>query len=208
MLRVIDSLELINSRVLCKDKNGKLDEAIHIQGTLDGACSIYSLLMDLLILRVINHSDIRIYNTSKDYGIKKFLKILREKNGMHIEGRYYQWIQKQINTYIPDRVSCFRKKNFDIEIVSQYINNNIPVMLSILNKKIAHSILCIGYESNEQNDITKLLCLDPSSVRSEICYWNSYIDLLPNVKTKIYRFYYSTMNEYVSLDAMLIIEKK
>ena len=69
MKKMVDNLRFNDkSQLVCKGKNGKECPVFKKQGSLDGACATYSVIMNLLILGVISDVDTRIYAEHKNKG--------------------------------------------------------------------------------------------------------------------------------------------
>lgn len=214
MIKVVSNLELFGNRLICRDIHGKENEVTHLQGTLDGACAIYSLMMNLLILRCIGHKDTRIYVEHKDRATKNLFKILTENEGMHRNGRSFNWLQRRIRDYFGTIVSCDRKETIDETAIEQIVNvidDDLPVIISVVGRNWAHAMLAVGYESDEHDEnepIKKIFCLDPSGDNPKYSFWNAVIDVTPNTKATKYKYQYSNAFSTlaVSLDDILIID--
>ena len=74
-------------------------------------------------------------------------------------------------------------------------------------KEGAHALLAIGIEVDSDENIAKILCLDPGNPSPKYSSWNCFIDVSKETKTD-YPFY--CVSEYshykVRLDDMLIID--
>ena len=53
MRKVLSQLKMQDGELVCKDRSGKFRPLYKKQGSLDGACATYSVIMDLLILGTI-----------------------------------------------------------------------------------------------------------------------------------------------------------
>lgn len=213
MIKIVDNLELKGNELICKDKKGICKPITFLQGRLDGACAIYSVVMDLLILRCINHKDTYIYAEHKSSETKNLFKILMERNGMHCDGRTFNWINLKVRESFSSIVDCTQKRTSNedsIKLISSYIDGNIPVVISVVGKNFAHAMLAIGYEFTDNGNPTKIFSLDPSGDLPKYSYWNSVIDLYPQQPGNIYKYNYANaFEEYkVYMDDILIINKK
>ena len=96
-----------------------------------------------------------------------------------------------------------------IELIEQFVDQNIPVIISTEFNGGAHALLAIGIERDEEDVITKIFCFDPGAPSPKVSSWNCFIDVSKEGKSQ-YPFYYVTeINTYkVTLDDMLIIEHK
>ena len=70
-----------------------------------------------------------------------------------------------------------------------------------------HALLAIGVEKDRNNDITKILCLDPGFPRPKCAIWNSYIEVTRSPKSdKPFKYVREDRDIKVCLDDMLIID--
>lgn len=213
MIKVVDNLELRGNELVCRDKKGICKPITFLQGHLDGACAIYSVMMNLLILRCINHKDTYLYTEHKNIETKNLFKILVESNGMHRDGRTFNWINLKVRESFSSIVDCTQKRTSNedsIRLISSCIDNNIPVIISVVSKNSAHAMLAVGYEFMNDDNLTKIFSLDPSGDLPKYSYWNSVIDLYPQQSGNIYKYNcINAFEEYrVYMDDILIINKK
>lgn len=208
MIHIIDTLFLNNGSLQCKDKDGKWGDIALIQGTIDGACAIYSMMMDLLLLKAIRHSDIQLYSTPSEASVRKLFSALLEQNGMHMNGETFTWMKKRLIESMGSSVTCIHKLKFDINLISDSLDDNKPVIISVGGKNWSHAMLSIGYEKHDEV-VTKLFCLDPSGDKPKYSYWNSYLDLDYETKNRKYKYSYTNDSSsiMVELDDYMLISK-
>ena len=213
-IQIIDSIRLNRKGLQTKDANGEWVNMHKQQGDLDGACSIYSLIMAMLCQGMIEEQDIQLYNPPDRRTPKgKFLYHFFYEQGFVQNGYNYTALAREINEQ-PFEIKAIHKRpktnNDRIELIGQFVNQNTPVIISTeFNGGGAHALLAIGIESDENDIITKILCLDPGAPSPIVSPWNCFIDVSKEGKS-LYPFYYVTeINTYkVTLDDMLIIEHK
>ena len=194
-IQIIDRIRLNRTGLQTKDADGRWVNVHKQQGDLDGACSIYSLVMAMLCQGMIEEQDIQLY-----------------EQGFIQNGYNYTALAREINEQ-PFEIRAIHKRprsNDDrIELIRQFVSQNTPVIISTEFNDGAHALLAIGIESDENDIITKIFCLDPGATSPKVSPWNCFIDVSKEGKSQ-YPFYYVTeINTYkVTLDDMLIIEHK
>ena len=211
-VNIISSLVLNNNGLQIKDRKVKLIDISLQQGSLDGACSIYSVFMNLLILRKISLNDIQVFEKPKDIDTRNLCKKLLEENGMHHDGQTFYRIQRILNDNFGTKIATHHPKAVQKEVIpliTEQLKKDLPVIISIVyDNGSAHALLCVGYENIDQK-VTKLFCLDPGSQKLKNSYWNTVIDLEPNTNRIKYPFHYistdSTAKEDIGLEDILII---
>lgn len=94
--------------------------------------------------------------------------------------------------------------------VRKSLDSNEPIMIAeVFKHGGAHAVLAIGYEENN-NEITKLFCLDPGSHIPSNAYWNTVIITNQNSNSKYSHISIDSDNRCsdVYVDETLIIQKK
>ncbi len=222
---IVDNLKILNSELVCKDISGRYKSVFKKQGSLDGACATYSVIMNLLILGVISEKDTWINASHKTKEAKKLFKVFCNDYGMHRNGQTYFKIKKMLIESVSSVVNVVHKLTTDknsVAIIKETIDSRIPIIISIgknknddfsigdnNNDNWGHAMLAIGYEENDRGLVSKILCLDPSGDyihgRKR---WNSEIQITP----RQYRL--STVwdgvkirNKIVTLEDVLVITK-
>ncbi len=197
--------------LVCKDKSGKFRPLFKKQGSMDGACATYSLIMNLLILQCIYESDTHIKVQHKNQNTKRLFRVFCEDYGMHRDGQSYYKMKKLIESSFSNVVSVEHKltKNMSaLSVIRECIDDDKPIIISIANASYAHAMLAIGYE-NDGEDIKRIMCLDPDGgyIHGQK-RWNATIDVL-----SANRFNYTSDFEGISrkdtvqLEDVLILSK-
>lgn len=217
MRKVVSNLKFNDkNQLVCRGKNGKFCPVFKKQGSLDGACATYSVIMNLLILGVISDADTKICVEHKNKDVKKLFKVFCNDYGMHRNGQTFYKIKKMLLESFGDiiNVKHTNVKSNSWDVIDNVINVLIegePVIISIYNSSLNHAMLAIGFEK-ENGEITKLLCLDPDGDyihgRKR---WNASIEIKKGRKNPF--VYISTLEgiklkSYVELDDILIISVK
>lgn len=213
-IKVIDSIFLESGKVKCKTTSGKRSQELHLrQGDLDGACSIYSLVMTLMILRVINRKEFDIYlDLDKRFSEGRLVKVITEDNGLYHGGRNYDAIEKLLKGHFRKKVKVDTQsevKNEEaIAVVEKNLAQNLPTIISIDYRGGAHSIIAIGLEYDAKDRIDKILCIDPWFDSNATSVWNSIIGVGTETKGKYPYSWESYDNKPVNLGETLTIHKR
>ena len=212
MRKVVSQLKMQDRELVCKDRSGKYRPVFKKQGSLDGACATYSVIMDLLILGAIYEADTHIYAEHKNRTTRKLFKVFCNDYGMHREGQTFFKITRMLNESFSNVIYPEHRLTKDwasVECIVESIQNDTPVIISVQNSSFAHAMLAIGYES-ENGVPNKILCLDPDGdYIHRKKRWNAEIVLCEGKKTTTYR----SSNEglpyecKVQLDDIIIITK-
>ena len=210
---MVDNLKIQNSELVCRDKTGHYNSVFKKQGSLDGVCATYSVIMNLLILGVIAEKDTQINAQHKTRETKKLFKVFCNDYGMHRNGQTYFKIKKMLNESFSTGVTTSHKLTSDrasVELIRETLDTRIPIIISIGDNSPdwGHAMLAIGYEENDGGEICKILCLDPGGdyIRGRK-RWNAEIKITP----KQYRLQTVwnglSTTKLVTLDDVLIITK-
>ena len=212
-IQIIDNIRLSRKGLQTKDSNNQWVNVHKQQGDLDGACSIYSLVMAMLCQKMITEEDIQILKSPDRRTPKgKFLYHFFYEQGLVHDGYNYTALAREINEQPFEIIATHKRPRSNdnrIELIEQFISQNIPVIISTDFNGGAHALLAIGIETNENDIITKIFCLDPGAPAPKVSQWNCFIDVSKEGDTH-YPFYYVTeIDSYkVTLNDMLIIELK
>lgn len=208
MRKVVSQLKMQDRELVCKDRSGKYRPVFKKQGSLDGACATYSVIMDLLILGAIYEADTRIYAEHKSRTTKKLFKVFCNDYGMHRQGQTFFKITKMLKESFADVITPDHRLTEgwgSVDCVVDCIKNDIPVIVSTED----HAMLAVGYETAEGVP-SKILCLDPSGDyihgRKR---WNTEIDLYEGKKTMSYRSVIEGLpfEDKVHLEDIIILTK-
>lgn len=212
-IQVVDNIKLNRKGLLARDNTNRWVLLHRQQGEMGGACAVYCLIMNLLILGYISEEDISIYNKTDRRTLRgKFINHFLENQGFIRSGYSYITLAKEVRIYCRDLHTTRKNpKELDnkIEMITNYIEDNSPIIISVAYEGGAHALLAVGIESDEKDIINKIFCLDPSEPSPKLAVWNCFIDVHKN-KDKDYPFWYVTeKNSYsVTLDDMILIKKK
>lgn len=188
-IQIVSNLKLHHQKgLLSKDSTGKWIDIHHQQGDLDGACAVYSVIMNLLILSMIEKEEICIYSSIDKRTRKgKLLSYLLEKQGLVRDGYCFRTLAKDIRDYanFTANQKLAKSREDAINIIQTSVANDSPIIISVFGEEWAHALLAIGIEYNENDVPTKILCLDPGAPSPICTYWNCIIDV--STKTLWYK---------------------
>lgn len=207
-IQIVSNLKLHHQKgLLSKDSTGKWIDIHHQQGDLDGACAVYSVIMNLLILSMIEKEEICIYSSIDKRTRKgKLLSYLLEKQGLVRDGYCFRTLAKDIRDYanFTANQKLAKSREDAINIIQTSVANDSPIIISVFGEEWAHALLAIGIEYNENDVPTKILCLDPGAPSPICTYWNCIID----VSTKTLWYKTEKSQTKVELGDMLVISQE
>lgn len=214
MITVIHGIYLRNQQVLVKDANKHLVPLHRRQGDLDGACAVYSTIMCMLLIGYLSEEDLLLYNLPDKRTAKgKILHELMENNGLVRNGFSYIKLKKELDDKCGSDIVVNRRnpKNQDdvVSNIADLIDNDIAPIISIEWNDGAHALLAVGYETEDNEIITNILCLDPDAESPKVCAWNCYIDVSKESGDLPYK-YVSTSNKgyKVKLGDYITLQRK
>lgn len=213
-IKVIKSIRLDSKGVRVKDANGSIVPLHKRQGDMDGACAVYSLAMAMLCIGVVTNEDLQIYNCADKRTRKgKLLSHFLEEQGLVRNGYSFVTMAKEIRAS-NFNINAIRKNPKEyadvINEIADFLDEDNPVIISTEFGNGAHALLAIGYETEDNDDkITKILCLDPSEEAPLYTYWNCIIDVSRTGGKLEYPFVYitSTQSYKVALGDILVLLK-
>ncbi len=217
MIHIINGLYLTENG--CSIKN-RCFCSVHLrQGDMDGACSIYSLMMYLLILKCVRRNQVDdLYNKIKKSPEVEslFHEFFYRQHGLFRDGLKFDKLKGMINRSFGKVVHAeyFAKRDHESEDslkvqIKKTLDNNTPVMLGIDFKKGGgHAVLAIGYECDEEG-LFNIFCLDPGYACNPTSYWNMVISL--DMYKGKYKHQCLTDNPYncpaIEISDLLVIER-
>lgn len=212
---IIDQLRVSHNGLETKDCNGNWTDFPQQQGTLGGACVVYSAIMALLSMGYISKEDIDTFHrpdrrTSKG----KLLSLLLDEQGFVREGYQLRKLKNDIEMYCHDLdITHIDAGDNLCADIGNFLDNDIPVIISLTtstNSSSAHAVLAIGSEYTLADKRTKLFCIDPGFSCTG-AYWNCLIDTSRKNSGKFpYWYLPSGHPEYANkmrINEILIIQK-
>lgn len=210
MIHIINKLQLSpQGLVACNTK-----QKVHLQqGSMDGACAVYSMMMCLIVIRSINYNDVVNLNddtikgnTSKGRLIHKFLY----HNGFVRKGYHIEELNNDLLNAFRKRVeTCYYSIDNDneiVKIIKETLDHDYPMVLGFDRKgNTGHAVTVIGYEDNPKG--VMLYLLDPGYPIQNGQYWNNVIQIETNSNKK-YNAYNFVEERLVQISDLLVIKRK
>jgi hypothetical protein len=215
MIKIIRGLDITALGVCVYNRKW---QPVHLQqGDMDGACAVYSIMMNLIALKVFTRNQVTNLNTSFKGNTSKgrLFKEFFVTQGLCRGGFYFSEIKEKLShSFAKEVMSSVRQYATSVSDQASYveelkiaIDDNLPLVTAITFRGGAHAILAIGYEEQE-GVIRKIFCLDPGYTISQTSLWNSVIT--PNERKGMYCHQYITDNDdkNVFVSETLKIERK
>lgn len=182
MIKIVKGLDITKDGVAVFNRKW---QPIHLrQGEMDGACAVYSLMMNLMILKVLTRIQITNLNTTFKGNTAKgrLYKEFFITEGLCRDGFYFTEIRDKLSHSFAKIIKSHPEKYSNaqseqgkfVENVKCCINQELPLMTAISFRGGTHAILAIGYEEIDGN-LTKIFCLDPDFAINNSSYWNAVI---------------------------------
>ena len=211
MIYIINKIQLSDKGLMVKGTK----QEVHLQqGTMDGACAVYSMMMCLIIARAIHRNEVVNLNDEKIKGNSSKGRLIRNflyKNGLvrkgyelnYLEDELLHSFQKVVHT---DYYSIEKDENDFIPNIIKALNNNNPVELGFnYSHKGGHAVVAIGYEENSNGIL--LYIIDPGYPMPFSQYWNNVIQIDTN-STRKYNALNFVEKEKIQIDEAIVIMKK
>ena len=176
-----DNLRLSRLGLQVKDSKSQWADLHCQQGRLDGACVVYSVVMALLSIGYISSDDIdvnEIPNPDRRTPKGRLLSRLLDENGLVRDGYYLRTMSRLLRESCSDlNIGYHRKGEYFLSIIKNSVESDIPVVICVKNNRMNHAITVVGFEYDNNDKVTKLLCLDPGFSITDTAYWNCVIDV-------------------------------
>lgn len=224
-IKIIDRVSLTKDSLFVKGTK----QEIHLQqGSLDGACAVYSMMMCLIMNKIIKRKDVADLDFSHDGRSSngRLVLLFLEHQGLIRNG--YDFISLKADLYNAFRkrvkVSCcvskfyaetngiipteeFEIKTTLIEDIINALDSNKPVEIGFTRKgnKNGHAVVAIGYQ--ESNNSVSFFCLDPGFDLPKGQFWNNILQVNTDSNAK-YNCLNNQEESVVTIDEILIIEPK
>lgn len=209
-MKVISNLRISEQGLEAKGKNGKWCPVLLSQGDMDGACSVYSLMMDLILIRTINRSDVTIRKKADGRMSKgRLLHEFLDNHGLVVNGFEFEELKSLLqSSFLKVVTSEYIDEDNILDRIKGSIDDDIPIIIGIyFNNKDGHALVAIGYDTNSDGGLSEIYCLDPGLPKTNIGYWNAVIKVNEYRNTQ-YKHLYLPINDRVSLSDALLITKR
>lgn len=196
-------------------------QSIHLrQGTMDGACGLYSLMMGLIIGGVVRFDEVcSLAAFSSKSKIKKLIDYFQNfgplvNKGINLD-EMYEVISEVTCEHYPGKIDFQgykRNKGVDlVDFIETEISNNHPILLLVTFEGGGHWVLVVGCEY-ERRGVNTVLCrfliLDPSGTTPIMCSWNGVINARKQKGKYPYCWWTEFGNVKVQLEYTLAIWSK
>ncbi len=180
------------------------------QGNKDSACSIYSLLSCLALIKQFEYDDNdRVLELDRRTCKFKLLHYLfHEKRGMNHfmnDGFYLKSLSGLVNKKMKTKVKAKPEENrtkFE-KFISDYIDKDYPVMIGFARKdESGHAVAVVGYEKSGE-EIKGLYCLDPAFPPVGNQCWNNFISVELSDNKKKFPDYNENEDKPVIVDSII-----
>ena len=170
-------------------RSGKLTKVFAQQGTLDGSCTIYSLMMMLVFHKKLDWEDLIDGERAKDCEFVDRIQheFLHSFNGLCSDGYKLHEISDRLNrcfggkmcesyTTEPGTPNTVNRRILQ-EMIRKYLDKRQPVMVGYSKPSgTGHALVVVAYRREARNRL-RLFCLDPSHGVPFMHPWNTVIDL-------------------------------
>ncbi len=211
-ITIISPVKLYKTGIKTTQADGCVKSIALQQGSLDGACAVYSTIITLMCLRQINYEDVisETGNIDKRNPKGKFLSKLLEQRGMNMLGWNLKTMAQEINNTSDFKVKATAVRKDFIDRIYSNVQKDLPSILGItFSSQTRHAIVCIGFEESDEfeDTPTKLFCIDPGYPMPNTSYWNCVI-MLPKQYDDDTDFFYVVENDLrkVKVDDAIIFD--
>ena len=166
-----------NGAVSCQD--GKWKQVHLQQGSVDGACGAYSIMMTLLVLGQLDYDQLTTLARADGRSrAGKLISSLEQYPGLFRQGmdvtELSQLLQnnfRQVLSFAP----ITQPGGDPWKFTADHVRKGSPVILSMQGTGCGHWMVVIGVELDDKNRVTRLLALDSSVDAPNVCPWNAFI---------------------------------
>lgn len=208
MIKIIDTLRLNENGLVVKGTN----QLVHLQqGSMDGACAVYSLMMCLIICKAIKRTDVTSLATKHDKRTSKgrLVNNFLNTKGMVLNGYYIDQLKEELNHVFLKEIQAeyhnLEERESIIKYITDALDNNNAVEIGFVRSSGGHAVVAIGYEKIANH--IQLFCLDPGFSISEDQYWNNIIEF-DNTSTAKYNCINYKEKKRVQIDEVMIVRKR
>lgn len=225
MIKVIDKINLTKDGLFVKGTK----QLVHLQqGSLDGACAVYSMMMCLIMNKVIKRRDVTDLDFVHDGRVSKgkLVRLFLEHQGLlrngydfvSLQADLYKAFRKRVNVdccvskFYAETYNIIPNNNIEIkksiiEDIIDALDNDMPVEVAFSRKRdrSGHAIVAIGYE--KKHDSVSFFCLDPGFDLPKGQFWNNILQVNTD-STATFNCLNYQEERFVTIDELLIIEPK
>lgn len=168
---------LLTTAGAVSNQDGALQE-IHLrQGSVDGACGAYSIMMTLLILGQLEYEQVtalsRLDRRTRpgrlQTSLEKFPGFFQQGldgHDMSILLHNFNQVLETAEEKEPD--NCW-------QFIIDHLQQDHPVIIGVQCDGYGHWMVAVGVETNTEGKVTRLLALDSTADAPDVCPWNAFI---------------------------------
>ena len=187
----------------CLDKQGDIGNITFLKWQVEGPSYIYAFVLDMLISKMIVHHKTAV--VCNDTMLRKGeLDNLRQT----LISERDAWLQQQLCHVQQKDIQCIEKEGVDVGFIKQELSNDTPLLLTFSDKSKENTVLVIGYEMNEQEELVRLFCLDAKGPSPQNSYWNATIELVKDGETNNILSFNSLTRKLVYIKYLMVIKRQ
>lgn len=187
--KFIRNISFDGERLRAIGRSGKETSVFVEQGDLDGSCSIYSLMMMLILHKRLDRKDLTDKERAEEddfvFSIQRMF--LERIKGLCKGGHEMKDISNKLNICFNAKLSetfTIRRGKRNTVLrpelhkrIKFHLDNGKPVMIGFRREKgDGHAVVVIGYKMQGKKKM-RLFCLDPGRMLGYMQVWNNVIDL-------------------------------
>ena len=168
---------LLTSTGAVSNKDGAPQE-IHLrQGSADGACGAYSVMMTLLILGQLDYEQVtalsRLDRRTRpgrlQTGLEKYPGLFQQGlDGHDISVLLHNFNQVLATEEEKQPENCW-------QFILDHLEQDHPVIIGLQCDGFGHWMVIVGTETDTKGKVTRLLALDSTANAPDVCPWNAFI---------------------------------
>jgi len=178
-IKVISLLDINDGHLATKSLKN-YNQVFLQQGSIDGACGPYTLLMALLILGLIDYDQATdMWWEKKSTRFGKLIKSMQTHDTLFQSGTDLEDLKHLVDNSFKKNIDIALSESKGKQVVNfvlEELKSNKPVIIGINGKELAHWMLAIGFEEDEHGQISKIFFLDPSQPNKSN-YWIASINI-------------------------------
>ena len=151
-ISIINQLDIDEGKVVT-NKSDNYDAVFLKQGSLDGACGPYCVIMALLITGAVTLDEVHdLWNIKLSSRLGKLIKGMRKHDTLFSDGTTINELATLLdNSFgrILKTVTSEASGKKLIPFIIAQLKNNYPVIVGVKNGKFAHWLLAVGFEKEE-----------------------------------------------------------
>jgi len=180
---VIDPIDATHEGPSALGPGGERQMVHLMQGSLDGACGPYSLMMGLLICGVVDRYEASRYGAvDRRTSLGRLLAEWHRLGPLAKEGTDPSQLAALLEKAYGRRLNLDFAGGSGAEIrefVERHVNENHPVLLTLAYPGGGHWVVVIGLEyqlTGIDRRLCRFLVLDPAQSTPTVCAWNGVIE--------------------------------